>query len=274
MENLDVCIKMLNDPDRLGEWLSVFCTNEFNAYMCQMPPDPQWDPNPHNLCLEQGYQSYFLSCYKFVTDFKSFADAQADCESEGAVLASFPDRYELAFGETVMHYNKIENIWIGLARDDQHQYKWLDDWPLTYTDWYRNEPTEDGCAAMTLSGWNDIDCTVPHAYFCKTTQEIRPSPGPPQYGYCPDDGSIRWNDTCYYFPQNAAATDWDSANYACQSEYGASTLASVHSDEEALFLRTQATLAWGSPYPFWIGLELTEDGTSRFIWYLKFGNLT
>ncbi|XP_072020013.1 LOW QUALITY PROTEIN: uncharacterized protein [Amphiura filiformis] len=260
--NLDVCIKMLNDPDRPGKWLSVMCTNEFNAYMCQMSPDPQWDPNPPivNRCPDEGYQSYFLSCYKFVTDIKSFADAQADCESEGAVLASFPDRYELAFGETVMHYNKIENIWIGFARDDQNQYKWIDGWPVTYTDWYRNEPTNDGCAAMTLNGWNDIDCTEQHAYFCKTTQETRPTPPPPQYGYCPEDGSIRWNDTCYYFPENAGAMDWDSANLNAKANHGASTLASVHSDDEALFLRTQATLAWGSPYPFWIGLELAEDG--------------
>ncbi len=50
------------------------------------------------------------------------------------------------------------------------QYKWIDGWPLTYTDWYRNEPTDDGCAAMNIDGWVDLDCTEEHAFFCKTTQ--------------------------------------------------------------------------------------------------------
>ena len=85
-----------------------------------MPPDPQWDPNAPivSRCTDPDYQSYFLSCYKFVTDERSYADAKQFCEDENAVLASFPDRYELAFGETVMHYNNVDPIWLGLERDD------------------------------------------------------------------------------------------------------------------------------------------------------------
>ena len=118
-QNLDVCIKLLNDPSKPGEWVSVYCSDEL-AYVCQMPPDSQWELNPSlpNRCLQPGYQSYFQSCYKFVTNVATYADAKAACVTEGAVLASFPDRYELAFAETVMHYNQVVGIWIGLERDN------------------------------------------------------------------------------------------------------------------------------------------------------------
>ena len=84
-----------------------------------MPADPQWDPNPplNSQCVDPDYQLYYLSCYKFVTDVKTYADARAACEDEGATLASFSDMYELAFAETVMHNNKMDTIWIGLDRD-------------------------------------------------------------------------------------------------------------------------------------------------------------
>ena len=109
---------MLHDPNRPGEWASVYCTNEYSAYICQMPADIKWDPNdpPVSRC-SNDYQSYFLSCYKFVPDVANYATAKTACENEGAVLASFPDRFELAFGETVMHYRKTDPIWIGLERD-------------------------------------------------------------------------------------------------------------------------------------------------------------
>ena len=92
--------------------------------------------------------------------------------------------------------------------------------------------------------------------------ESPPTPEPPNPGYCKDKW-IQWDNYCYLFPDNIEATDWDTANYACQSEYDGSILASVHSDEEGLFLRTQATLAWGESHAFWIGLELAEDGNQE-----------
>ena len=52
------------------------------------------------------------------------------------------------------------------------QYKWLDGWPLTYTEWDHNEPSENGCAAVGHNGWVDLDCSQMHPYFCKTTEGI------------------------------------------------------------------------------------------------------
>ena len=117
-QTTDVCIKMLNDPESPGRWVSVLCSDQA-AYMCQMPPDPQWDPNRPvvSQCTDPDYQSYIISCYKFVRENETYADARAACEADGAILASFTDRYELAFGETRMHFHQIENTWIGLERD-------------------------------------------------------------------------------------------------------------------------------------------------------------
>ena len=71
----------------------------------------------------------------------------------------------------VVNFHKTRHVFIFCLWSIQEgQYKWIDGFPLTYTDWYRNEPTEDGCAAMTLDGWADLPCNEQHAYFCKTTQ--------------------------------------------------------------------------------------------------------
>lgn len=52
-------------------------------------------------------------------------------------------------------------------------YKWVDDWPVWYTNWGHNEPSrglQEGCVAIISDGsWNDTVCTEAKLPICKFT---------------------------------------------------------------------------------------------------------
>ena len=81
--------------------------------------DPTLPGNPDIIsqCERPGYQSYFQSCFRVVTDAKTFSQAQAVCEAEMANLASLNDLYEEAFAEVVLFNNNLDSAWIGLQAD-------------------------------------------------------------------------------------------------------------------------------------------------------------
>ncbi len=90
--------------------------------------DPNLPGNPEIIsqCDRPGYQSYFQSCFRVVTELKTFTDAQATCEAEMANLASINDLYEEGFAEVVMFNNELESAWIGLQADEVSV--WAVDW--------------------------------------------------------------------------------------------------------------------------------------------------
>ena len=78
---------------------------------------------PNNLtlisqCEADDYQSYFDSCYRMETAPATFDEALQTCRSESAELASFSDRYHEAFALTVLYSNRLNDMWIGLARSE------------------------------------------------------------------------------------------------------------------------------------------------------------
>ena len=84
-------------------------------------PDPTLPGNPPvvSRCLRPDYQSYYLSCFKYVDDESyTYAQAKEYCSLDNAVLGSFIDRYELSFGRTIMYNNRQDQAWLGLERNE------------------------------------------------------------------------------------------------------------------------------------------------------------
>ena len=49
-------------------------------------------------------------------------------------------------------------------------YKWLDGWPVYYTNWGDNEPTMrdgEGCVMVKNAAWEDTQCEATRPYVCK-----------------------------------------------------------------------------------------------------------
>ena len=54
---------------------------------------------------------------RVVTEPMTYANAQAFCDSDNAMLASLEDRYEQAFVEVTTLNNEVNEAWIGLMAD-------------------------------------------------------------------------------------------------------------------------------------------------------------
>lgn len=62
---------------------------------------------------------------------------------------------------------QIDQAWIGLE-DVNGKETWSDGSPYSYAHWRSDEPKDDNCATMTVSGeWAVAQCTQPAPYFCK-----------------------------------------------------------------------------------------------------------
>ena len=57
------------------------------------------------------------------------------------------------------------------SQDDSGVYKWLDGWPVFYTNWGTNEPSMgdgEGCVRLTnRPEWQDSGCANAHPFICK-----------------------------------------------------------------------------------------------------------
>ncbi|MDC0722857.1 CotH kinase family protein [Nannocystis bainbridge] len=136
--------------------------------------DGVWDDDPlcpH--CVEKDLPGPGTAQLCFVA--LPFAQAEADCVTQGGHLLSIPDQatQDWAAAEAFMVANS--DWWIGLndiASEDD--FVWTDGTALGFTAWNEGEPNnagEEDCAnlpAWSAGLWNDLPCDSPRPYICKT----------------------------------------------------------------------------------------------------------
>ncbi|XP_038078467.1 macrophage mannose receptor 1-like [Patiria miniata] len=260
----DECVKMSRNPIHPGVWDDVLCDDKY-GYACMMDVDPQYDYNPdiYSDC-KQGYFSYGTSCFKLFNDQPlSFAEAKAKCQAEmdGIYLASVKDNFEKALVETMMAFENIDQMWIGMELDrTTHRYGWVDGWPVLFSAWGENEPSGgdgEGCVMTNADGrWDDTLCTAQKPFICKYDSTKPPSTVVPPKGYCPD-GWKAFGQDCYMFDPTYTRGSFQDAKVDCEG-FGAQ-LASIHSEQENSFIKDNVappTLTYG----LWIGLQKGQQG--------------
>ena len=66
--------------------------------------------------------------------------------------------------------NFVLNLW---SLQETGEFKWVDGWPLLWTNWARFEPSSrpgEGCVVVTeYADWDNAACEVQQAYICKYT---------------------------------------------------------------------------------------------------------
>ncbi|XP_063953416.1 macrophage mannose receptor 1-like isoform X1 [Lytechinus pictus] len=259
------CVEMIEPSERAGKWNDQTC-NDYNAFICQSPLDPNAPaPPPQTSDCRSGFSQYGDSCFKVVPRTMSYSDAIQACRNEGAdtTLASIIDTYENAFVETLLHYNGDVMLWLGLLDDKASgQYKWVDSHPVWYTNWGQGEPSQgsgEGCVAVGLGGWDDHSCSDQLGALCKYSRVPIPTNHPDLPGTCPESW-ISYGSDCYFFSSAAAErTSWPTAEYICRQ--GGGHLASIHSKQENEWIRNR--LAQEFP-DAWIGFEATPS--TAFAW--------
>uniref|UniRef100_A0A9J8DJE6 C-type lectin domain-containing protein n=1 Tax=Cyprinus carpio carpio TaxID=630221 RepID=A0A9J8DJE6_CYPCA len=144
-------------------------------------------PPPTSTPCSSGYITWYSSCYKLVSEPKTWEEAQQACVKEGGNLASVDMSYDQAFISAAVQQGKTD-AWIGLRRlAGSDSYKWSDDgWGWTdltslgFTNWAPGEPNEafhdgdvgkENCVEMYHDGtWNDNNCVQKRGFVCRHRQ--------------------------------------------------------------------------------------------------------
>ncbi|XP_038667665.1 lectin-like [Scyliorhinus canicula] len=126
------------------------------------------------LCGDDVY--YFGHCYKFVSDQKTWADAELHCQSLGpkSHLASIHWKKQNEFIENMITEAKGELVytWIGLSDIyKKGTFLWSDGSLKDFTSWGTNQPDDyksmEDCVHIDLRGaWNDRSCNQTLAFIC------------------------------------------------------------------------------------------------------------
>ncbi|XP_072859192.2 macrophage mannose receptor 1 [Pogona vitticeps] len=226
-------------------------------------------PSESNVPIKcpEGWISYAGRCYKIHRETALWNDALTLCRKEGGDLASIHSVEEYSFIISQLGYRPNDELWIGLNDLKLQMYfEWTDGTPVTYTKWFRGEPThnsnmQEDCVVMKGKDgyWADQPCDAKLGYICKR----KPLKNAPEEKEIIEEGCQRgWKKHSFYcyMVGNVFAT-FAEANQTCKKE-GAS-LASVEDRYEQAYLTSLIGLR---PETYiWIGLsDMEEKGTFKW----------
>ncbi|XP_069770759.1 macrophage mannose receptor 1 [Narcine bancroftii] len=178
--------------DLNGQWKTSSCDNESYA-MCKISSEPVVTEPPQlpGKCPETQTNSWIpfhSHCYFFETATKKhWPTASLDCIRYGASLVSINDISErnfLLYTSEILS-DKSPNFWIGMYRNIEGAWLWLDNSVVDFVNWNKGEPSDhqrEDCVEM-FSGsgtWNNAPCTVYKNYICKMPKIVEGTDAPSQ----------------------------------------------------------------------------------------------
>lgn len=149
--------------DVIGKRFTCDCGSRATGKLCETA-----------ICSTQDWLRYQNSCFKLVTEPKSWLAAQQSCVSINSTLASIHNSEE----NDIVHQFAVANkagVWIGLSNlyTSDLSFEWVDGSEVSFTDWQPGEPsyvyqiyTSENCTEMSDAGWNDLDRNRSLSYVC------------------------------------------------------------------------------------------------------------
>ncbi|XP_077993991.1 macrophage mannose receptor 1-like [Glandiceps talaboti] len=171
------CVRM----ELSGDWTDTSCSSQTLA-MCKYYIGPRLTtPVPGaGICPQNAsWTAYGDFCYNFdgLLTRMSWPESSHACKNMGGDLLTIGSQEENEYIRQVIR--EIDrNMWIGLTRVGSGGFAWIDNGPVSYTNWAPNEPTpadpsgeyKENCVEMyfTSGEWNDVDCLWDQiGYACK-----------------------------------------------------------------------------------------------------------
>uniref|UniRef100_A0A673W8U7 Mannose receptor C-type 1 n=1 Tax=Salmo trutta TaxID=8032 RepID=A0A673W8U7_SALTR len=199
--------------------------------------------------------------FKLVVQKMNWDEARRQCKADDAEMASILNPITQAFITMQMHkYNGP--VWIGLNNNlTEGRFKWVDNWPLSYTKWGEDEPKNNmACVYMdTDAKWKTGDCSNTYSSLCKRSPDIAPSQPPQLPGNCPEPKKrktwVPFRGYCYAF-LNSVVDNWAHATPVSLTT-GAS-LVSIEDPLEASFIQENLELLQDGSKSFWIGMHKSD----------------
>ncbi|KAK6180703.1 hypothetical protein SNE40_008704 [Patella caerulea] len=241
-----------------GFWVDAQCAMK-KSYICQTLRNPSLPSvGPNTSGCSNGYQRFAGSCYSLKTTKRNWADAQTQCQLEGANLVSIADVYEQSFVSLLVFENNAY-VWTGLNdKQKAGTYRWIvNSDRVSYTNWGYNEPSKkdgEGCVAMRVNNkWDDSLCNKTFTYVCEIVVNSQVLTTPTTVGTC----QKKWtpfNGRCFRDFSNRNVS-WSSANTRCKR--ARSDLVSIHNADEDNFI---SSLITNSANDIWLGIQRAQNG--------------
>nr|XP_015210001.1 PREDICTED: macrophage mannose receptor 1 [Lepisosteus oculatus] len=175
-----------------GTWKTGLCNNTYYS-VCKQTKDvaPTEPPQLPGNCPEPKKRRVWVPfrghCYTFSASVvDNWAHASVECMKLGGSLVAIEDPTEAVFllQNAELQRDRAKSFWIGLYKNVNGAWLWIDNSVVDYTNWNSGEPSRqnDECVEMfSDSGmWNNANCHSYKAYICKAAKVIPPTQKSPK----------------------------------------------------------------------------------------------
>ncbi|KFO04791.1 Macrophage mannose receptor 1, partial [Balearica regulorum gibbericeps] len=254
-------------------WITEHCEYSHN-WICEIKKGTPLKPEPlgPSAAYEVTEDGWILKGdkqYFFSTEKTSMEKARAFCQSSHGDLATIGNNSERKFlWKCILKNGKMESYLIGLIRNADQQFSWMDGSPVHYAAWAQGEPNfahaQENCVVLNKKDglWNDVSCGFSNGYICQRHRSFinstLPSAALSPPGGCPEDWLL-FKNQCYKF-FGSSYEYWYSARGTCMSLGG--NLASIHNEQVQAFLTYHLKDVSNDP---WIGLN-DINSELNFVW--------
>uniref|UniRef100_A0AAQ5Z8G0 Macrophage mannose receptor 1 n=1 Tax=Amphiprion ocellaris TaxID=80972 RepID=A0AAQ5Z8G0_AMPOC len=245
-------------------WNDRHC-EAYNDWICQIRKGATPNPEPaitepvYNK-TEDGWLIYNDTQYFINMDNLPMEAARAYCKKNFGELAVITGESERRF--------IWKQYYIGMTVNLDKSFSWLDDTPVTYTAWERNEPNfannDENCVTIykSMGYWNDINCGMELPSICKRSSSfVNTTIAPttvPKGGCAPEWMSFQGK--CYKIVMGSDNKNWKDARTYCTNQGG--NLVSILNEKEQAFLTTQML---NYKEDLWIGMN-DINWEMHFVW--------
>ncbi|NWI51084.1 MRC1 protein, partial [Calyptomena viridis] len=163
-----------------GFWKTASCNETFSS-LCKQSNEliPTEPPQLPGKCPEPKHDRSWIPfrghCYYVHTSSEeNWPDASMKCIRMGASLVSIEDSAEMNF---LLFYlsplaSDYRKFWIGLFRNIDGEWVWMDGSAMEYVNWEKGEPTRGFggyCVDMDASSgtWRNYECSLDQNFICK-----------------------------------------------------------------------------------------------------------
>ncbi|XP_029935851.1 macrophage mannose receptor 1 [Myripristis murdjan] len=267
MDEVFDCVIMVGSSSRqVGFWKVEDC-NAQRSFICKRSIDSQIVIPPTTV-VPKAFYKLGNDSYKLVAQKMKWDEARRQCQADDADLASILNPIVQASITLQIHKYK-EPVWIGLNNNvTSGRFKWVDNWPLSYTKWGTDEPKNNyGCVYIDVDKtWKTAPCSNNYYSLCKKSPDIAPTEPPQLPGNCPEPKKrktwIPFRGHCYTF-LSSVVDNWAHASVECLRMGG--SLVSIQDPLEGQFIQQNLELLQDGSKSFWIGLYKSHEGEWMWI---------
>ncbi|NWY73931.1 CLC4E protein, partial [Erithacus rubecula] len=130
------------------------------------------------MCCPEGWRRFQRSCYFLSLDMMNWTESEQNCTGMGSQLVVINSKAEQEFiSEQRKQYPGKNSFYIGLFKDKNGQWQWVDNTPYNVTAafWRKGEPSGgsvENCTVIlrikqTSNNWNDSGCFWNFSRICE-----------------------------------------------------------------------------------------------------------